>query len=94
MTTVAHPPPKGYRTIRVSLSEHEYARFLSERLYAKARLQELYEDAPALFPEAFPWGYTLYGCTDTSCTQQLRCRRLRLEKTQEVFTVAPAFVMP
>ena len=94
MTTVAHPPPKGYRTIRVPLSEHEYERLLSDRTSAKARLQELYEDSPELFPAAFPRGYALYGLTDPSWKQQLRCRRLRLEATQEVFTVAPAFVMP
>ena len=94
MTTVAHPPPRGYRTIRLPLSEYEYARFLSERLYAKARLQELYEDSPALFPAAFSRGYALYGFTDPAGKQRLRCRRLRLEATQEVFTVAPAFVMP
>jgi hypothetical protein len=31
---------------------------------------------------------------DPSCKQHLRCRRLRLEPGGEVFTVAPAFVMP
>ena len=36
MTTVAHPPTKGYRTIRVPLAEPEYERFLSDRTYAKA----------------------------------------------------------
>ena len=66
MTTVAHPPPKGYRTIRLPLSEHEDARFLSDRTSAKARLQDLYEDAPALFPTALPRGYALYGFTDPS----------------------------
>jgi hypothetical protein len=76
------------------LAEPEYARFLSDRTYAKARLQELYEDDPEWFPEAFPWGYALYGFTDSSWKQPLRCRRLRLDATQEVFTVAPAFVMP
>ena len=94
MTTVAQAPPKGYRTIRLPLAEHEYARFLTDRPYAKARLQEIYEDSPELFPEAFPWGYVLYGFTDPSCQQHLRCRRLRLNETQDVFTVAPAFVMP
>jgi hypothetical protein len=94
MTTVAHPPPQGYRTIRLPLSEHEYERFLSERPYAKARLQALSEDAPELFPAAFPQGYALYGFTEPSEKQRLRCRRVRLEATQEVFTVAPAFVMP
>ncbi len=94
MTTVAQPPPKGYRTIRLPLSEHEYERFLSDRTYAKARLQDLYEDYPELFPAVFPRGYALYGFTEPSWKQQLRCRRLRLDATQEVFTVAPAFVMP
>jgi len=76
------------------LAEHEYARFLTDRPYAKARLQEIDEDAPAWFPEAFPWGYGLYGFTDPSCQQHLRCRRRRLHETQDGFTVAPAFVMP
>ena len=94
MTTLARPPSQGYRTIRLPLSEPEYERFLSDRPYAKARLQELYEDSPALFPAACPRGYALDGFTDPSWQQQLRCRRLRLEATHEVFTVAPAFVMP
>jgi hypothetical protein len=94
MTTVAHPPPKGYRTIRIPLTEHEYERFLTDSTSAKGRLQELSEDYPDLFPEAFPGGYALYGFTDPSCQQYLRCRRLRLHATREVFTVAPAFMLP
>jgi hypothetical protein len=62
-------------------------------LDAKARLQERHEAYPELFPEAFGWGYALYGFTDLSCKQQLRCRWMRLEQVAEVFTVAPAFVM-
>ena len=61
MATVTHPPKKGYRTIRLPLSEAEYDDFLSNRDYAKARLDALYEDFPELFPEAFPRGYALYG---------------------------------
>jgi hypothetical protein len=76
MTTVAHPLPKGYRTIRLPLSEAEYERFLIDRSYAKSRLQELSEDYPELFPEAFSCGYALFGFTDLSCKQLLRCRRL------------------
>ncbi len=61
MATVTHPPKKGYRTIRLPLAESEYDRFLSDRAYAKARLDELYEEFPEVFPDAFPWGYALYG---------------------------------
>jgi hypothetical protein len=94
MTTVAHPPQKGYRTIRLPLSESEYDEFLTDRSYAQARLEELYEDFPELFPDAFPWGYAFFGFTEPSIKQQLRCRRIRLDQGRAVFTVAPAFVMP
>jgi hypothetical protein len=94
MTTVTHPPKKGYRTVRLPLAESEYDRFLSDRPYAKARLDELYEDFPELFPEAFPWGYALYGFTEHSTKLDIRCRRIRLEQGQTIFTIAPAFVMP
>ncbi len=94
MPTVSHSPKKGYRTIRLPLSESEYDRFVHDRPYAKSRLEEHHELHPELFPEAFGGGYALYGFTDPSRKQELRCRRIRLEQGGEVFTVAPAFVMP
>ena len=56
MTTGAHPPKKGYRTIRLPLAESAYDRFLTDRSYAKDRLEDLDEACAALCPEAFPWG--------------------------------------
>ena len=56
MTTVVHPPKKGYRTIRLPLAESEYDRFLTDRSYAKDRLEELYDECAALFPDPFPSG--------------------------------------
>ena len=94
MATVTHPLKKGYRTIRLPLAESEYDRFLNDRAYAKVRLDELYEDFPDVFPKAFPWGYALYGFTEPSVKQEIRCRRLRLDQDQAVFTITPAFVMP
>ncbi len=94
MTTVTHPPKKGYRTIRLPLGEPEYDRFITDRPYAKSRLEELHETSPELFPQAFGWGYALFGFTEPSMKQGLRCRRLRLDQGGEVFTMAPAFVMP
>ena len=94
MTPIAHPPTQGYRTLRLPLAEHEYERLLADQDDAKARLPMLCEDSLALFPEAFAMGYALYGFTPPSCKLPLRCRRLRLRETEEVFTVAPACVMP
>jgi hypothetical protein len=69
MTTVAHPPKKGYRTIRLPLAESEYDRFLTDRSYAKDRLEELYEECAELFPDAFPSGYAFFGYTEPSMKQ-------------------------
>jgi hypothetical protein len=70
MATVTHPLKKGYRTLRLPLAESEYDHFLSDRIYAKTRLDELYEEFPEVFPDAFPWGYALYGFTEPSITQE------------------------
>jgi hypothetical protein len=94
MTTGTHRLKKGYRTIRLPLAESEYERFLSDRVYAKTRLDALYEDFPALFPDAFPWGYALYGFTEPSIKQEICCRRIRLDQGQNVFSIAPACIMP
>jgi len=94
MTTVAQPPKKGYRTIRLPLAESEYDRFLTDRSYAENRLEELYEAFADWFPDACPWGSTVFGFPEPSITQHLLCRRMRLEQGRTVFTIAPAFVMP
>ncbi len=94
MANVTHLPKKGYRTIRLPSAESEYDHFLSNRVYAKARLDELYEDFPELFPDAFPWGYAFYGFTEPSVKQEMCCRRIRIDQGRTVFTIAPDFVMP
>jgi hypothetical protein len=72
MPTVTHPPKKGYR--RLPLAESEYDRFLSDRAYAKARLDELYEDFPKCFCRAIP--FTVLQTA--SIKEEIRCRRIRL----------------
>jgi hypothetical protein len=94
MSTVTQRPARGYRTLRLPLAEADYERFLSEGEFAKAQLEHLYRQHPEAFPAAWGQGYVLYGFTAASRKQQLRCRRIRLRATDEVLTVAPAFVMP
>ena len=94
MTTIAHPTKKGYRTIRLPLTESDYDRFLTDRSSAKTRLEELHEECADLFPDACPWGDAFCGYPELSITQQLLGRRMRLEQGRTVFTIAPAFVRP
>jgi len=42
MTTVAHQAKKGYRTLRVPVAEHEYDLFVSDKTFARERLEYLY----------------------------------------------------
>jgi hypothetical protein len=81
MTTVAHPPQKGYRTIRLPLAESEYDRFLTDRFYAKDRLEALYEECAVWFPDAFPLGYAFFGSTEPS---------MKRARSQGVRSVAPS----
>ena len=94
MTPIAHPTKKGYRTIRLPLTESAYDRLLTDRSYATARREDLHEECAALFPDAFPRGYAFFGSPEPSLKQQLLGRRIRLEQGRTVFTLAPAFVMP
>lgn len=94
MATVAHRPTRGYRTIRLPIAEADYAQFMTDEEFAKAQLDRLYRQHPELFPDELGQGYALYGFTDKSRKQQLRCRRIRLSVTGTVLSVAPAFVMP
>jgi hypothetical protein len=94
MATVVHQPTKGHRTLRLPLAEDEYAQFLSDNTFARARLEQLYGQYPELFPASFKQGYVLYGLTALSVKLDVRCRRLRLRADEAVYTVAPGFVMP
>ncbi len=94
MTTVTDDPKRGYRTIRLPLVEADYERFLSDGVFCKAQLDQLYERYPELFPEGWEQGYVLCGKASASCKQQRRCQRVRLKANGVVYTVAPSFVMP
>jgi hypothetical protein len=42
MSTVAHRTRRGYRTLRLSISEADFQQFMNEGEYAKVQLDELY----------------------------------------------------
>jgi len=56
MSTVPQRLRRGDRTLRLPISEADYARFMTETEFAKAPLDELYERYPALCPAAFERG--------------------------------------
>lgn len=91
------PCHKGYRTIRFPISEGDYQRFVEDRVFARAFLNQLINDYPEIFPEAMREHYVFYGFTAISRKTGLCCRRVRVgppEPTGPVFTLTPSFVMP
>ncbi len=94
MTTVAHQPAKGHRTLRLPIDEADHERFLADGVFAKERIEALHGQHPELFPEEMGQGFVLCGFTAVSRKQQVRCRRIRLRAGGTVLTVAPAFLMP
>jgi hypothetical protein len=94
MSTVAHAAARGHRTLRLALAEADYARFLSDGAFAREQLAKLYGQHPELFPARWDQGYVYHGFTPASRKQGWRCRRVRLRASGEVFTLAPALVMP
>ena len=94
MNTVAQAPTRGYRTLRLPITETDYEQFIQDNEFAKMMLDRLYRDHPELFPPGWSSGYAFYGLTAESRKQRLRCRRFRLSEDKTVWTVAPAFVMP
>lgn len=94
MSTLAHRPARGYRTLRLPIAEADYERFMSDNAFAKEKLGDLHGQHPELFPAPWSGGYAFYGYTDYSRKQHLRCRRIRLVDDQTVWTIAPAFVLP
>ena len=80
--------------MRLPITEADYERFMNDNAFAKAIVDECYEQHPELFPAQWSNGYALYGSTHPLRKQQLRCRRVRLVVDKTVWTIAPGFVLP
>ena len=72
----------------------DYARFMSDREFARAQLDQMHSQHPELFPEAWGWGYAWCGLTEPSRRRAGLGVGGSAQADEGVFTVAPAWVMP
>jgi hypothetical protein len=70
--SITNKPARGYRTLRLPISEEEYTGFTEDRIFAKKTLDNLYQQHPELFPATFDKGYVFNGFTEVSIKQGCR----------------------
>jgi hypothetical protein len=76
---VSENPRRGYRTLRLPLTQSDYSQFREDRAFAKLTINRIYREAPELFPPNFSEGYAFNGHTAVSVKQGYSCRRMRLK---------------
>ena len=79
------------------IGKEEYERLIGDTDAFRAYLNQLIEQHPELFPAEIKQGYRWYGLYPRSKKMpEVRMRRIRLKssETDEVFTLAPSFILP
>jgi hypothetical protein len=83
----------GCSTICLPIGKDDYLDLIDSPPKFRRWLDQAFQQAPELFPEAFAQGYTLKDCKP-SAKLGLPLRRIRCKATQQAFTVRPSFVLP
>ncbi len=87
--------PLENKTIVLPFEEATYTELLDDNAAYKAFITEQRQRYPELFPPTMSEGWSLYGLTRPSTTQDgLRLRRILTKADQEVWQIRPSFMMP
>jgi hypothetical protein len=92
--SIADKPKRGYRTLRLPISEKDYEHFIQNVLFARTLVDQFYQEYPEIFPFNFNKGYVFNGLTEQSVKQACQLRRIQLNADGVTFSIAPAFIMP
>ena len=89
----------GSKRICIPIEREEYEQILLDKTAFRQYLDMKVEQYPELFPSTIQQGYKLHGILPPSKKMpDVRMRRIKVEAKrdgkEEVFTVAPSFVMP
>jgi hypothetical protein len=89
------PLAQKSKQICLPLDQAKYQQIVLTPELFRAEIDQLFQEFPELFPIAMGQGYTLHDTLPFSKKlPDIQLRRLKLQATQEVFTVRPAFVLP
>ena len=83
---------RGQRTICLPIAEDAYARIINNSQEFRRTLDEVFRQAPELFPNDFAFGYQLKD-DRVSAKQRIRIRRIIL-RDGTAYSIRPSFLMP
>ncbi len=86
--------PRGSKTIRIPFDMETYTSIIQNAEKFRAHLDGWIERRPELFPRRITEGYELNGFTEPSRKLGIRCRRIKIKNTRDVFFICPSAVMP
>lgn len=87
-------PSRGSHHICVPFaSEAHYQECMDDVAKYRQHLRTMYDQHPALFPQALAQGYTFHD-RYRSRKQDVTMRRIKLKATAAVFTIRPSFLLP
>lgn len=86
--------PRGSKTIRIPFDMDRYPVILHNSEMFRSHLDAWIEKFPELFPHKITEGYELHDFTPISIKLGIQKRRIKINGTEDVFTIAPSEVMP
>jgi len=86
---------RANKRIVLPIGREDYEQVVNDTTAFREYVDTMIEQQPELFPANSQQGYRLYGMYPASRKMpEVRMRRIRFHASDEVYTVAPSFVMP
>ncbi len=86
--------PGNHKTICMAFPDEEYYEVcMTDNVKFRAHVDQIYNQYPELFPEAFKGSYILHGFI-YSKKQEIKTRRIKLVENNEAYQIRPSFLMP
>jgi hypothetical protein len=83
------------KRIVLPIDQQDYDAIINDTAAFRSYVDDMIERNPELFPADMQQGYRLHGMHPTSKKMpEVRMRRIRLHTSEEVYTIAPSFVLP
>lgn len=89
------PLTNATKRICIPINQEEYTRIFSDPKAFRESLDKIIAEHQELFPSGIDQGYRLHDILpESKKLENIRLRRIQLKSDEEVFTIAPCFILP